>query len=558
MMTTLSKKTMNCLPERFPSFRISRGIFAWLLPVTLAGLLTASGEDLVPTQPGTAPSYWCTWSAQNYMFGIGEKSLDPREVEGQTGAEYARVAMNEKNIFGTPGWLVTFFPRVRGDLYVVYDDGLFRDGMGSFQIDEKKFPFLAGLDAAERMRKLNERTRADGWRGAALWCRGPATSGAAATNLVLWSRQAGIEYWKIDGGDEHFAFIGLAQGLYPALKLEHILGSGPFNGNWQSGEVGRFGKYRADGHEGQCLEHSDVFRTYDVSPALSFPTTLDRVAEALRYGNEHPVRALINCEDEVYAAATLGCTMGIMRHPLIGLRPIGDIDCAFSCPRQCKRRMDEVVRALRWQRLAPPFAHFNQVPGVTAPVREENVTHIDEQTLVDAWTFKSGDTWLAAAIGKTVRQGAPARVSRGLPLPEVNSDGEPPFVIAGRFPNGAVAVAVQGRTLQGQNWFFPPAAVALGVGSVSGPIGVFGHYRSLTLRFSAPLGKVHVLAQDLAGERAEDITSQVLIKDNMLTLPGGLIEKMGLSAASQGDTSDPGLVLEIRKTIGNFSRSPKV
>jgi hypothetical protein len=145
-----------------------------------------------------------------------------------------------------------------------------------------------------------------------------------------------------------------------------------------------------------------------------------------------------------------------------------------------------------------------------------------------------------------------------LPLPEVNSDGEPPFVIAGRFPNGAVAVAVQGRTLQGQNWFFPPAAVALGVGSVSGPIGVFGHYRSLTLRFSAPLGKVHVLAQDLAGERAEDITSQVLIKDNMLTLPGGLIEKMGLSAASQGDTSDPGLVLEIRKTIGNFSRSPKV
>ncbi|HUC86336.1 MAG TPA: hypothetical protein VL970_14155 [Candidatus Acidoferrales bacterium] len=525
----------------------SAGLSILLFSTLLSIPLLAAGEDLVPARPGTAPNYWCTWSVQNYMFGIGTRSLDPKEVEGGAGAAHARLVMNESNVFGSTGWVTTFFPRVRGDLYVMYDDGLFRDGTGSFQIDEKKFPFLAGLDSAERMRRLNERTRAAGWRGAALWCRGPATRGEAATNLVLWSRHAGVEYWKIDGGDGHFAFIDLAQGLYPALKLEHIQGSGPFNGNWQGGEVGRFGKYQADWHEGQCLEHSDVFRTYDVSPPLSFPTTLDRVAEALRYGNDHPVRAFINCEDEVYTAATLGCTMGIMRHPLIGLRPDGDIDCAFSCPRQCKRRMDEVVRALRWQRLAPPFAHFNQAPGVTAPVRDGNVTHIDEQILVDAWTFKTGETWLAEAIGKTIRQGAPARVSRGLPLPEVNSDGDPPFVIAGRFPNGAVAVAVQGRTVLSKNWIFPAAAVTLQVGSANAPVGVFGHYRSLTLRFSAPLGRVQVLAQDLAGERAEDITSQVLIKDNRLTLPGGLIDKVGLSAASQGDTSDPGLVLVIRK-----------
>ena len=168
--------------------------------------------------------------------------------------------------------------------------------------------------------------------------------------------------------------------------------------------------------------------------------------------------------------------------------------------------MDEVVRALRWQRLAQPFISFtNQSSG--------DAVQIDDRILVDSWTFKSGETWLAEALGKTIRQGAPARVSRGLPLPEVRCEGEPPFVIAGRFPNGSVAVAVQGRTTNGQNWTFPPADVTVAVGTARGPIGVFGRYRSLTLRFDEPLGKILVLAQDLAGDRAKDITAKVTIKD---------------------------------------------
>jgi hypothetical protein len=39
----------------------------------------------------------------------------------------------------------------------------------------------------------------------------------------------------------------------------------------------------------------------------------------------------------------------------------------------------------------------------------------------------------------------------------------------------------------------------------------------------------------------------VTIKENVLTLPGTLIERVGLCAPSKGDTSDPGLVLMIRK-----------
>lgn len=486
--------------------------------------VAARAENLVPARLATAPNYWCTWSAQNYMFVNPDPNASDRALQDP------RAAMNEFNAFGSNGWVTTFFPTIRSDLYVVFDDGLFRDGYGSFQIDEKKFPFLAGLNPAQRMRKLNDRTLAAGWRGAALWCGAPQVD--VATNFVLWSKQGGIEYWKIDGGDDNFAIMDIVQSLYPALKLEHIAGAGPFNT-----QNGRFGNYKPGCQEGKCLEHSDVFRTYDVSTSLALPTALDRVADALNYGNQHKVRSLINCEDEVYMAATLGCTMGIMRHPMIGRRP----DAAFDCPRQCKRRLDEVVRALRWQRIAQPFARFSD------ELRAEDSTRVDQNILFDEWRFKPGEMWAQEAIGKTYRQGAPARVSRGLPLPEVTSEREPPFVLAGRFPNGAVAVATQGRTLHGTNWFFPPTDMTLQLGAASGPIGIFGHYRTLTLKSGTPFGKVRLLAHDLAGEKAEDITSQVMINGNTLTLPGGLIDEVGLRAASKGDISDPGLVLVIRK-----------
>ena len=68
-------------------------------------------------------------------------------------------------------------------------------------------------------------------------------------------------------------------------------------------------------------------------------------------------------------------------------------------------------------------------------------------------------------------------------------EAELPFVIASRFPNGAVAVATQGRTTPGQNWNFTPADVTVAIGAAGAPSGVFGHYRNLTLRFDASLGK---------------------------------------------------------------------
>jgi len=495
--------------------------------------LVAGATDLVPERPGAAPNYWCTWSVQNYVFGQGAAALDTRELEGAAGYRHAQQALTEDAVFGPHGWANSFFPAVRADLYLLFDDGLFRDGNASFQVDERKFPSLAGLAPEERIRRLDGMARAAGWRGAALWCRTPPPPGDAADELVRWSLHAGVSYWKIDGGDREFGLIGAAARLHPKLVLEHVQGAGPFNGDWQHG-VGRYGAFRDDWHESACLMHSDVFRTYDVSPALSFVTTLDRAAEALRWGNSHAVRALVNVEDEVCLAATLGCAMGVMRHPLAGLRPDGDPDPFFKSPRHCKRRCDEVVRALRWQRLAAPFADSTRAPVLA-----------DDAVLVDSWTFKPGETWLAEAVGRTVRQGAPARVSRGLPLPEVRCDGEPPFVVAGRFPSGAVAVLAGGRISPDRGWWLPLADVRVDLGSAGGPIACFGRFRSLVLRFARPLDGARVLAQDLAARGCEDVTSQVRISGRDLTIDGGLIDRLGLSAATSGDLSDPGLLLEV-------------
>ena len=88
-------------------------------------------------------------------------------------------------------------------------------------------------------------------------------------------------------------------------------------------------------------------------------------------------------------------------------------------------------------------------------------------------------------------------------------------------------------------------AVIVHAGSVPPAIGVFGRFRSLQLVFDKPLAARKVWAQDLAGDEAMDITSQITQEGKRLIVPGTIIEKVGLSAATPGDLSDPGLVLAI-------------
>jgi hypothetical protein len=185
-------------------------------------------------------------------------------------------------------------------------------------------------------------------------------------------------------------------------------------------------------------------------------------------------------------------------------------------------------------------------------------------------TFGPGDTWDHAVIGKTIRQGAPARISRGMPLPEVvpAATGAAPFVVASRHANGAVAVATLGRYNDAQGYYFPRANISIDVsegsdapaaaGGSNLTLGVFGHYGTLTvtnirLQKPTPSGLApspRLLSQDLLAAEAIDITQHAGVRieaglagSMVLSIEGALIDTLGTAAATRGDISEPGLVL---------------
>ena len=489
-----------------------------------------TGENLIPETPCGAPNYWCTWAAQNYMYGHHLQELKPEILEGDSGSKLAHNAMNEEALLGKDGWAHQFYPRVRKDLYLLLDDGWEAGGTATFDLDTAKFPSFSGLPE-ERLSGLNKAIQTANWRSTALWCRN-TPGGEQDEQLEMMSQRAGIQYWKIDIGDPTFHLPDLRRKNRASLLFEHVHSEGPMNGDWR--RSGRFGAQPWGSRRQQILAHTDVYRTYDVTSILSLPTTLDRLAEMLKGAEGHTdVRTLLNVEDEVYVAAVMGCTMGILRHPLTGLRPGPDIDLFFNGPRQPKRRMDEVVRALHWQRIAPPFA------AGTGRVE------LSEEVLTDSWTFERGQSWESELLGQTVYQGAPACMARNIALPRVTSSGEKPFVFAARFPNGAVAVGFQERTHPKRAWYMPAANVELNVGDAPGPYGIFGSCTTLTLIFDRSISGKRILAQDLASDQALDITNHVHIDGRSLQLSKSNLQRFGLHTVSKDDVSSPGLVISL-------------
>jgi hypothetical protein len=465
------------------------------------------------------------------MYGHNLAKLDPKILEGDSGSSLAHDAMSEDVLFGENGWAATFFSKVRKDVFFLLDDGWQVGGTATFELDTKKFPSFSG-SSVERLRKLNRSIEEAGWRSTALWCRN-TPGGDADHRLEAVSHSAGIRYWKIDIGDPTFNLVRVRNATHIPLTLEHVHGELPVNGDWR--KDGRFGPQRWNSIRMGILRNTDVYRTYDVTSILSLPTTLDRVAEMLKGAEGHSeIHGLLNVEDEVYVAAALGCTMGVLRHPMQGMRPGPDTDLFFNGPRQAKKRMDEVIRALRWQRIAPPF------PAGTGSVLTS------DEILTDGWVFERGQAWQNEIIGRTVMQGAPATIARNIGLPKVQSMGEKPFVIAARFPNGAVAIATHERTKAAHGWFMPKCDVTLSISNAPGPFGVFGYFDSLTLVFDEPLQGKRVVGQDLAGDHSFDITDVVQIRGKNLHISGDVIRRVGLSSATPGDISAPGLVIDLR------------
>jgi len=508
--------------------------------------------NFIPDSAERSLNYWCTFSTQ--LLGQPITSIRPEDAEGPEGARIARDYLNEQILFSEDGWAKRVLPTVRRDLYLLLDDGWdvpygcrtpeTLPAFGSLLLSEQRFPTIRGTQA-ERLRGLNERVKACGWRGVGLWiaaqAQGELREGPrlALSDMerywrqrLRWSAEAGIEYWKVDwGAHEHDLefrqrLTELAHEEAPALVVEHAICCAPFN---DPGSSGRFPGWEPVRTGMRLLTaFSDVVRSYDVSAQLSAATSVDRLADLLN-NPQSPSAAIINAEDEVHLAAALGCTFGVMRSSLWH-----DIQGLNSDPRELKSREGEVIRAVRWQRIAPAF-------GING-----SVVHCSADLLTDSWLFQRGDFWDTRVIGHPITQTAPAIVSRNMPLPKVGHAAEKPFVVASTHPNGAIAVATLPRPTPQKTFVTPPVDVEIAIGQGTHPIGVFGIYQSLTLTADRTLTGTHIWAQDLASDEAVDISSEVQRADQTITLPGALISKIGRSVTHPGDKSDPGMLIVLR------------
>ncbi len=519
--------------------------------------LSHSQLNFIPDAPGVTPNYWCTWSAQNFavdtftlahVIGLGDHTVPSDNL-------------TEKVVFQHPGWEKMMPQAIKKDMYLTFDVGWDIAGdsyhdkankwvIGTHEVATDKFPSCVG-SPAERLKTLNKMCKEAGWKGAGLWIAAQTPKdmkGRVATESEVenyfrermrWSKAAGIEYWKVDygcfGGELWFRKMlsRISREEAPGLWVENARGSGPLNDDecpWDDPNYRKTGKFK-NWENGKALEKahdvmqfSDVLRTYDVTAQLSIPTTLDRVAQILGSFSSVPEgKGIINCEDEPYIAAALGCAIGVMRHPAFIDVPGQNYD-----PLRVKNQMDALVRAMKWQRLAPAF----QVGSVSEK--------LDTAYLYDYWKFKPGDTWAKWVNDKNILQAAPARVSRGMQLPEVKGE-TLPYVLCSRYPNGNYAVATLIRTDSLKGFVYPLADVVIHCDKPT-KIGVFGDYKSLKINF-AEKGCKHIFAQDLAGNKAAEITDLVKINDKSVLLDGELLKIVGTSSASKSDVSPPGVLL---------------
>ena len=507
--------------------------------LTAAGLLVLSAGSAGAGD--RAPNYWCTWGTQGSQVKRSAEAGKIKFDGDQGGTIPQRNNINERVLFDADGWATAWWPNLRKDLYFLLDDGWDvpygsnndSDGIhvfGACVPDKARFPSLTGTPG-ERLRKLNDMMKARGWRGAALWvaCQTPGEKapwrpGGKPEDLLTlgqsrekWaervriSKEAGIRYWKVDWGlhaadaDYRAMMTAVKNEIYPQLKIEHCWSMKPLNGYWPekdgavAGNRRLFGDERWEKRRGdfeKILAASDVFRTYDIIGPFQESTTLERCAYFSELAESKSLPVLLNVEGDAVVGAALGHAIGIM-----------------SCYNADGQPTSYDV-ALAWQRFAAPFGHDRGIRTVHA-----------EETLEDSWTYGANASWYTPINGKTVSQKAPAAVMRGLPLPEVKTDGEKPFVCGARFPDGAMAVAFLKRAFGGKREVTCPADVtldaALGFGR---PLALFGEFRSFTLKGGTGKG-CRITARTLPDGKPRDVTALCTVgADGSLTIPFAVTE----------------------------------
>ena len=505
--------------------------------------------NLIPKEPAKSANYWCTWYAQNYWVQRGGEITDLNKITNPA----ARDELTYNHLYNQKdGWVTNYLPRGRSDWFFLIDHGWQTKEASertitgakpffSLQIDPRDFPEYADAEPQESLRLFNEEIIANGWRGLGIWTRGTIDSTTAHT-FVEWSKYAGIQYWKIDGGGtDNFWSYKIKEKIFPELQLEYVSPAGNLNPGWDLSDQKEYpSTYEIGGRHQpdmlRVLQNSDVFRTYDASPLLMSVTTLRRTHDILKQTQNQPKYvSILNLQDDCNAAAALGCLVASKRHPNYMERTLEgkDLHHQLSGKRHMQGRINEPEQFGRWSRIAPAFP------------AGEGTYFSSEKELIDYCEFTKWDTWNKATYGKMVYQSAPAIMARNMPLPKVEIEGEPPYVMATTYPNGPVCVATEGRVRPEDNWFHPRAKVTIHVKDASQPIGIFGHYKELIIVFDRPVNPKNIWAQDLLAESANDILSKVKIDGNTISIPGELIDEIGTSAGDEGDISAPGMVLKL-------------
>ncbi|MBP3370564.1 MAG: hypothetical protein J6L85_07410, partial [Clostridia bacterium] len=383
---------------------------------------------LIPKRASNTANDWCSW--RNQRLFMPNPFLHAKMFDNGLHDMVQREMLNDQILFGKHGILSEYMQDIRADMYVMLDDGWDvpyennYKAFGSLVLNEERFPYK-GKSPAENLAILNKKILDLGYAGTGLWvpmsCIGESEKKPFGKKQFCeywiekakWLDYAGIAYAKIDWGihgdqtDFREALTDILKKYSPKVQVEHSSLDGWFhNPNCDKS------KY-AD-----LLRISDVFRCYDVRFDFNSVTTLARAAQMLTLDCDvrPDCNGLINVGEEPYIAAALGCTMGIMSHPLLRGSIISivpdDFENGISHRMTLKSEFhsfDHYQRALRWQRLAPPESYKN------------GDTVCSDKWLEDSWTYEKEPYpyCLNDIAHKSVHQSAPQIVARNTPLPQI-------------------------------------------------------------------------------------------------------------------------------------------
>lgn len=503
--------------------------------------------NIIPKKAAISPNYWCTWSTQNYETNTTDKgNICPLDFPGDQGNIYARDSVNELVLFKKDGWLDQL-KEIQEDLYFLIDDGWDvpyntypsnnLNVFGSLELSTERFPSFTG-EPKDRLKKLNDKIIEKGWRGVGLWLAAQNAGKLLPYNSaemksywlerISWCKYAGVEYWKVDWGEYSHngkfrkLLTDLAKENYPELIIEHSFCSGPINNYSENMDKNRFTDWKEVYDKSiEFTKFSQVFRSYDVTAQLSIPTTIDRIVSLFTNNS-----CVINCEDELYMGAALGCTIGIMRsnHWIT-------IDGMDYDPWHQHMRMNEAIRAINWQRIAPAFA--------------SDKIQCSDIILSDTWYFNEGDSWFNLATGKTLTQSAPSIVARNMELPKITTImdlDKLPYVVSARNPNGAVSVATLGRIIN-NTIVHNTISITIELDEIPEFLGLFSQF-DLEIVTKSKVNINQVYAQDLSGTIAYEISNEIIVSEKTILLKNDIFLNKKFYNNQNNDFSDRGIVLK--------------